>query len=58
MLRDAVEATTDRLAARVWDGMNDAASEQLLSVLGGLARKLEGPGGLSYPNPVGVPRPA
>jgi hypothetical protein len=57
-LREGVEQMTDRLAARVWDAMDEAASERLLGVLGGLARKLEGPGGLSYPNPVGVPRPA
>ncbi|MBV9100521.1 MAG: hypothetical protein JOZ46_04260 [Candidatus Dormibacteraeota bacterium] len=52
-----VEGVTDRLAAPPWDELDAAARGRILDVLLGLAQRLEAPGGLMYPNPVGVPRP-
>lgn len=56
-LRAGVEAVSDRLAASPWEGMDAAGRDRLFDVLLRLARRLEAPGGLMYPNPVGVPRP-
>jgi hypothetical protein len=56
-LRTAVEDTTDELAAQPWTQMDGTRHERLLSLLRDLVPKLEGPGGLVYPNPVGVSRP-
>lgn len=56
-LHGAVEKATDRLAADPWDQLPDARRERLFELLSGLAARLEGPGGLVYPNPIGVGRP-
>jgi hypothetical protein len=58
VLRDAVEETTDRLAAGPWAALDPARRERLFELLGGLVAKLDAPGGIVYPNPVGVPRPS
>lgn len=57
-LHTAVEAATDRLADDPWDRLADQRRERLLDLLAGLAARLEGEGGLIYPNPIGVSRPA
>jgi hypothetical protein len=56
-LRGAVEEMTDRLAADVWEAMDSGAREQLFTDMRRLARLLEHPDGIRYPNPIGVPRP-
>lgn len=56
-LRTAVEETTDELAAEPWTQMDESRRERLLSLLRDLVPKLQGPGGLVYPNPIGVSPP-
>jgi hypothetical protein len=56
-LHAAVEETTDRLGADPWDQLPDARRERLFELFAALAARLEGPGGLIYPNPIGVGRP-
>jgi hypothetical protein len=56
-LRTAVEDTTDALASGPWAQMDEARRERLLSLLRGLVTKLMAPGGLVYPNPIGVSPP-
>jgi hypothetical protein len=56
-LHAEVEAMTDRLAAEPWEGMAQPRRERLFALLADLAARLEGDGGLTYPNPVGVSRP-
>ncbi len=57
-LRTAVEDATDRLAAPAWEQFDESRRNRLFELLGGLAGRLEGEGGLIYPNPIGVSRPA
>lgn len=57
-LRAAMEETTDRLAAEPWERLEAGRHERLLTLLRGLAARVEGEGGFIYPNPVGVSRPA
>jgi hypothetical protein len=57
-LHAAVEEMTDRLAAEPWELMEEARRERLFVLLAGLAKRLDAPGGLVYPNPVGVSRPS
>jgi hypothetical protein len=54
----AVEDMTDRLAAEPWERLDEPHRERLFAVLAGLARRLDAPGGLVFPNPVGVGRPS
>ena len=56
-LRDAVERLTDRLAAEPWERLGEGRRERLLALLRPLVEKLSGPGGLVYPNPIGVSPP-
>ncbi|HEX4755855.1 MAG TPA: hypothetical protein VH661_08910 [Candidatus Dormibacteraeota bacterium] len=56
-VRSAVEEATDRLAEGPWVALPESRRERLLSLLRDLAVELEGPGGLPYPNPIGVGRP-
>jgi hypothetical protein len=56
-VRGAVEDTTDQLSAAPWLRMEEPRRERLLRLLAELAAKLEAPGGMIYPNPVGVMRP-
>ncbi|MGH7721231.1 MAG: SCO6745 family protein [Candidatus Dormibacteria bacterium] len=56
-LRAAVERTTDELASDPWTQMDGSRRERLLSLLRGLVTKLMAPGGLVYPNPIGVSPP-
>lgn len=56
-LRGAVEQATDRLAAGPWEILPTERRERLFALLAGLAARLEGEGGLIYPNPIGVGRP-
>jgi hypothetical protein len=56
-LRTAVEDATDRLAAGPWELLDDSRRTRLFELLAGLAARLEGEGGLVYPNPIGVGRP-
>lgn len=53
----AVEETTDRLAEAPWAGLDESRRERLFELLRGLVLRLDGPGGLVYPNPIGVGRP-
>jgi hypothetical protein len=57
-LHRAVEETTDRLAESPWVALPVPRRERLFELLRGLATELEGPGGLMYPNPIGVSRPS
>ena len=57
-LRAAVEETTDELAGDVWEHMDAGERERLFASLRRLAVLLEAPGGISYPNPIGLERPA
>lgn len=57
-VRTAVEDMTDELAADPWTQMDETQRGRLLSLLSGLGTKLQGPGGLVYPNPIGVSPPA
>ncbi len=57
-LRDAVEEATDSLAGAVWEQLPDGRRDRLFELLATLAARLEGPGGLIYPNPIGVGRPS
>jgi hypothetical protein len=57
-LRSAVEEMTDRLAADVWDAMDERSLEHLFDSLRRLSTLLENPDGIRYPNPIGVSRPA
>ena len=52
-----VEETTDRLAEGPWVALPASRRERLFALLRGLVAGLDGPGGLMYPNPVGVGRP-
>ena len=56
-LHAAVERITDRLAAEPWERLGEASRERLFALLRPLAARLEGPGGLMYPNPIGASRP-
>ncbi|MDQ2959579.1 MAG: hypothetical protein M3R48_00795 [Candidatus Dormibacteraeota bacterium] len=56
-LRTTVENATDGLASDPWDRLPAARRERLLTLLANLAARLEGDGGLVYPNPIGVSRP-
>jgi hypothetical protein len=53
-----VEETTDQLAGAPWAALKETRRERLFELLGGLVARLEAPGGMVYPNPIGVPRPA
>jgi hypothetical protein len=53
-----VEETTDQLAGPPWAALDETRRERLFELLGGLVARLEAPGGLVYPNPIGVTRPA
>ncbi|MDQ2897674.1 MAG: hypothetical protein M3Y09_18880 [Actinomycetota bacterium] len=53
----AVEEATDRLAVGPWEQLDEARRGRLFELLADLAARLEGPGGLVYPNPIGVGRP-
>jgi hypothetical protein len=57
-LKSGVEATTDALAADVWEATDEARRERLFALLRRLAGILEAPDGIFYPNPIGVSRPA
>ncbi len=57
-VRSSVEDMTDRLAGEAWDALDEWPRERLFSALHRLATLLEGAGGIAYPNPIGVPRPA
>lgn len=57
-LREAVERLTDRLAAEPWERLGETSRERLFALLAPLAARLEGPGGLVFPNPIGLGRPA
>ncbi|HEY7925878.1 MAG TPA: hypothetical protein VIG86_00485 [Candidatus Dormibacteraeota bacterium] len=56
-LRAAAERTTDELASGPWTQMDESRRERLLGLLRGLVTKLMAPGGLVYPNPIGVSPP-
>ncbi len=56
-VRSSVEDMTDRLAAPAWESLDEWPRERLFEELHRLATMVEGPGGISYPNPIGVPRP-
>ena len=56
-LHAAVEEATDRLAAGPWEQLEASRRKRLFELLAGLAARLEGEGGLIYPNPIGVGRP-
>jgi len=56
-LRTAVEDMTDHLAIDVWEAMDEPSRERLFAAMRRLARLLEHPDGLHYPNPIGVIRP-
>jgi hypothetical protein len=58
ILKAGVEATTDALAADVWEATDEAKRESLFSLLRRLSGLLEAPDGIRYPNPIGVTRPA
>jgi hypothetical protein len=53
-----VEETTDQLAGAPWAALGETRRERLFHLLAGLVARLEAPGGLVYPNPIGVTRPA
>jgi hypothetical protein len=57
-LRTDVEEMTDRLAEDVWLAMDARSRDRLFDILHRLATLLESPGGIYYPNPIGVSRPA
>jgi hypothetical protein len=57
-LRDSVEEMTDYMAAEVWDAFDGPRRVRLFNLLRRLARLLEHPDGIRYPNPIGVSRPA
>jgi hypothetical protein len=46
------------MAAEVWDAFDGQRRARLFSLLRRLATLLERPDGISYPNPIGVGRPA
>ena len=48
---------TDRLAADVWEALDETSRERLFASLRKLASLLEGDDGIRYPNPIGVSRP-
>jgi hypothetical protein len=54
----AVEETTDQLAGAPWAALGATRRDRLFELLGGLAARLEASGGIFYPNPIGVTRPA
>lgn len=55
--RDAIEATTDELAAAPAEALGAEATEALLRRLRPLADAVIGDGTVPYPNPIGVPPP-
>jgi hypothetical protein len=57
-LHTAIEEATDRLAGGPWEHLEEPRRERLFELLAGLAARLEGEGGLVYPNPIGVGRPS
>jgi hypothetical protein len=48
---------TDALAAEPWTQLEEPRRERLFALLRGLGQSLQGPGGLVYPNPIGVSPP-
>jgi hypothetical protein len=56
-VHNTVEATTDRLAGGPWMALPETRRQRLFELLRALAARLDGPGGLVYPNPIGVSRP-
>jgi hypothetical protein len=56
-LRSDVESMTDRLAAGVWESLDEVSRERLFATLRKLSIPLENEDGIRYPNPIGVPRP-
>lgn len=57
-LRDAVEQTTDRLAAVPFAGLGDDEYRDLASGLDRVADTVTGQGVIPFPNPIGLPAPA
>ena len=57
-VRSSVEDMTDRLAGESWEALDEWPRERLFETLRRLATMVEAPGGISYPNPIGLPRPA
>ena len=56
-VRTEVEEMTDALAAEPWTQLEEPRRERLFALLRGLGQSLQGPGGLVYPNPIGVSPP-
>ncbi len=56
-VRTEVEEMTDALAAEPWTQLEEPRRERLFTLLRGLGQSLQGPGGLVYPNPIGVSPP-
>lgn len=56
--REAVEAITDELAAVPWKELAEHERDRLFELLRPLAHALRGPGGLTYPDLLGIPEPA
>ena len=57
-LRSAVERVTDALAAQPWERVDATVRDRLLELLAPLAARVSGEGGMIFPNPIGLERPA
>lgn len=56
-LRGAVERVTDSIASEPWERLGSERSNRLFSILFDLVERLKEPGGMMYPNPIGVEPP-
>ena len=55
LLRENIEAATDRLAAQPFDTLDNAARAALLKALAPAAAAVSRSGAIRYPNPIGLP---
>ena len=57
-LRQAIEDTTDDLAAEPWTHLGPAGTARLAQLLEPLTARVVAAGIMPFPNPVGLPRPS
>jgi hypothetical protein len=56
-LRETVEQRTDELACPPYEAVGDERVEALATLLGAAARRIASAGEITFPNPMGLPRP-
>jgi hypothetical protein len=56
-LRETIEQRTDELACLPYEAVGDGRVEALVTVLAGAAKRIASAGEITFPNPMGLPRP-